>query len=417
MKITKFPCSICNKEVSNDAIFCNFCNSWVHRKCNHLSISDFNKLVESDDSEVWSCYRCNCTVFPMNSASDRQQVDTIPNAFLHDTFSSNKGIDFVSNHNLDCKYYDTTSFNNIIKSFTSKLTSFFHLNINSLNLHFDNLDCFLNSLDLSFSVIGLSETRIYKFMSVPSLSNYKCFSTPTEASHGGTLLYISRNLISNKRPDLEELMYSPKLLESTFAEIQVKNQPNIVVGSIYRHHSLPVNEFNNIFLGPLLDKVSKQGKQLIIMGDFNINLLNSHSDTDSSNFVDTLSNFLMLPSINIPTRVCERTKTLIDNIILSPTSLKITSGNFIIGISDHLAQFVILENLNLNTQAPSEKTYKDWKNFQKDKFVADFKNFNWQSHMKFEKNNPDITFQNFFDKLTNLIDRTHPQENFPENSY
>ena len=345
----------------------------------------------------------------MNSASDKQQDDTVPNTSLHDTFFTDNNSGFVLNQNLDCKYYDITSFNNISKSFTSKLTSFFHLNINSLNLHFDNLELFLNSLNLSFSVIGLSETRITdNSTSPPKLPNYKCFSTPTKANYGGTLLYISNCFIPNRRTDLEKLMYSPKLLESTFAEIQVKNQPNIVVGSIYRHHSLPVNEFNNTFLGPLLDKVSKQGKQLIIMGDFNINILNSHTDTSSSNFVDTLSNFLMLPHINLPTRVCERSQTLIDNIILSPTSSKITSGNFIIGISDHLAQFVILENTTLNTQASFEKTYKDWKNFQKDKFVIEFKDFDWQSHMKLEQNNPDTSFKNFFNKLTNLIDQYTP---------
>ena len=45
-------CSICNKLIKNDAIFCNFCELWVHPKCNRLNADDFKKLVQTDDSEA-----------------------------------------------------------------------------------------------------------------------------------------------------------------------------------------------------------------------------------------------------------------------------------------------------------------------------------------------------------------------------
>jgi len=34
-----------------------------------------------------------------------------------------------------------------------------------------------------------------------------------------------------------------------------------------------------------LEKVSKQGKQLVIMGDFNVNLLNTNNDIPTTNFI------------------------------------------------------------------------------------------------------------------------------------
>ena len=55
----------------------------------------------------------------------------------------------------------------------------------------------------------------------------------------------SESVNSLRRIDLETLMYSPKLLESTFAEINFKKKPNIVVGTIYRHHALSPIEFSN----------------------------------------------------------------------------------------------------------------------------------------------------------------------------
>ena len=124
----------------------------------------------------------------------------------------------------------------------------YHLNINSLNLHLDNLELFLESLNFHFNVIGLSETRILTSSpSSPMIPGYQSYVTPTEANHGGTLLFISNNFKSHRRTDLESIMYSPKLLESTFAEIQLKNKPNIVVGSIYRHHALDSSDFTIFF--------------------------------------------------------------------------------------------------------------------------------------------------------------------------
>ena len=98
----------------------------------------------------------------------------------------------------------------------------------------------MNSLNLHFNVIGLSETRILSsnLLNTPSLNGYQSYFTPTEALHGGTALFLSDQLNCHRRCDLETQMYSPKLLESTFAELVFKNKPNVVVGAIYRHHAL-----------------------------------------------------------------------------------------------------------------------------------------------------------------------------------
>lgn len=97
-------------------------------------------------------------------------------------------------------------------------------------------------------------------------------------------------------------MYSPKLLESTFAEIHVKNKPNIIVGSIYRHHALSPQDFTNNFLLLLLDKVNRQGKPLVLLGDFNLNFLDIN-DNHITNFMGALNNYFMLAHINLPTRI------------------------------------------------------------------------------------------------------------------
>ena len=62
-------------------------------------------------------------------------------------------------------------------------------------------------------------------------------------------------------------------VESTFVETINAKKANIAVGWIYKHPNMDVKEFNN-HLNQMLEKVTKEQKQLILLGDFNINLLN-----------------------------------------------------------------------------------------------------------------------------------------------
>ena len=110
-------------------------------------------------------------------------------------------------------------------------------------------------------------------------------------------------------------MYSPKLLESTFVEIHNENKSNVVVGTIYRHHAFLPSNFSNNFLTPLLEKITKQGKFLVLLRDFNLNILNN-TDSHISEFIDIISSYLMLLHINLPTRISKSSQTLIDNISL-----------------------------------------------------------------------------------------------------
>ena len=59
------------------------------------------------------------------------------------------------------------------------------------------------------------------------------------------------------------------------------------------------------------------------MGDFNVNLLNSENDKSTSDFLDMLGSFSLLPQVILPTRVTSYSKTLIDNIFFDSLILLI----------------------------------------------------------------------------------------------
>ena len=128
-----------------------------------------------------------------------------------------------------------------------------------------------------------------------------------------------------------------------------KKKKNVIVGCLYKHPFMSIDKFNDEFLLPPLEQASKENKQLILLGDFNINLLKSETENSVSNFLDILGSFSMLPQIIFPTRITNTSKTLIDNIFTDSSNFQISSGNLTYHISDHLPQFSIFKNMNINS--------------------------------------------------------------------
>ena len=77
----------------------------------------------------------------------------------------------------------------------------------------------------------------------------------------------------------------------------------------------------------LLDKLSNDNKDIMIMGDFNVNLINSNDDKNTSNFFDAMLFHSFLPFITTPTRITRNTKVLNDKIFYNKPLNNIMSGN------------------------------------------------------------------------------------------
>ena len=104
--------------------------------------------------------------------------------------------------------------------------------------------------------------------------------------------------------------------------------------------------FNDHYFNPLLDILSKEAnKTVVLLGDFNTDLLNLDTSEHVSTFLDDLVSNPLQPQILLHTRISNNSKTLIDNIFCNiPNTLvkHAMSGNISSSISDHLPQFFIL---------------------------------------------------------------------------
>ena len=129
-----------------------------------------------------------------------------------------------------------------------------------------------------------------------------------------------------------------------FIELTIPNKPNFIVGAMYKHPSMQHYKFNNDFLRNLLNKIQTEKKLSVLASDLNSNLIKYSKTTGINQFLEIMLSHNFIPQITLPTRVTGRTATLIDNVLINSYENKCTSGNITTSVSDHLPQFLIIEN-------------------------------------------------------------------------
>ena len=141
---------------------------------------------------------------------------------------------------------------------------------------------------------------------------------------------------------------------------------------------------------------------------FNINLLNCESLSSNANFLDLLGSYQILPHIILPTRITDRSSTLIDNIFMSSNPYECLSGNLSISVSDHLPQFLIVKLFEPLKHGKDAILQRKWSKFDKDSFTIDFLNKKWDSILNLDIANASDSLSSFFKVLSDLIDRYVP---------
>ena len=385
----KFPCGVCGKSVKKNALCCDLCNQWIHIKCHNIDKKTYNIL--SNSYEEWYCKTCLNQHLPFSSVSD--------NKFLQDNKLRENPIEYHIQEEIDKMhkalgdyeetpskyYYSLSEFNNIPLS--GNYSGVFHLNIESLSAHISELQEFLNISNAKFDTVCITESRIKKdkvSLSNLTIPGYAIESQPTESTKGGVLLYISDDLRYKCRSDLT--VYKPKDLESIFIEVLKSNGKNLIIGGIYKHPNLYTEEFIESYLLKLLDTITKENKDIILMSDFNINLLNHDTNEAISHFIDTMYQNSIQPHILAPTRVIANSKTLIDNIFTNFINTDSKAGNLTLSTSDYLPQFLFLqENKKTKPNRNSKISSRDFSKFDKVQFLKELKAINWEELLEHDQ--------------------------------
>ena len=172
---------------------------------------------------------------------------------------------------------------------------------------------------------------------------------------------------------------------------------------------MDIKEFNEDYLDHLMEKLSKEKKDIYLTGDFNIELMKTEKVTNISNFLDTLPSNLFIPHIISPTRITPKSSTLIDNIFSNALNFKKgISGNLTITISDHLAQFLVIPKKHPKIHKKQNIYKRDTRHFDRENFIADLLEIEWHSVLELDKNDPNISFNSFETRVNYIINKYMP---------
>ena len=288
-------------------------------------------------------------------------------------------INSISLYQNSCDYHLEKSFNELLDNHNIRF-SLCHLNIRSIKQNVTKFETFLEMLNLEFTIIGLTETWLHDHdCNLYSLNGYHIAENHRESCNGGGVAVCIKDCISfTKRCDLSVFNCD---IESVFVEIDknhVGASKNIVIGTIYRPPGNDLGLFNTE-VNNLLDSLNKENKLLYIMGDFNINLLNSDSHHPTGEFLEIMYSNMLFPLITRPTRVTANSAILIDNIFTNNYCSNDWSaqGIFVTDISDHYPVFHI-SGQSFTYVSDEYFTTRIYNNMNKQEFCTAMAEMDWQ---------------------------------------
>ena len=114
-------------------------------------------------------------------------------------------------------------------------------------------------------------------------------------------------------------------------------------------------------------------KQIFLLGDFSINLLNYNKGQPTSEFLNCLSCKSIIPYVLQPRSLISHSKTLIDKCFSDVPSCEAISRNITGTISSHLPQFLFPPNV-ISNPLFNKSNYldKDWSQFNRDSFIYNY---------------------------------------------
>ena len=143
-------------------------------------------------------------------------------------------------------------------------------------------------------------------------------------------------------------------LENIWLEIS-KGLQKYVIGRLYRHPELDIDKFS-AKIKKILLQVKKSNLPCFIAGDVNIDLVKYNSHNAISNYLDNLLMYRpnYVSTIVMPTRITDKSATIIDHICYSPGpkynfSFSVHSGNIWCDITDHLPNYCLLVGMKYMT--------------------------------------------------------------------
>ena len=332
-------------------------------------------------------------VLATNSSQTIPKIDEISN--ISDNMYSYVTQDFSS-----CKYYNANTITT--RSVSPKDLLILHINIRSLNKNMDDLLDLLNEIRTRPSIICLTETRLKHDSLVNiEIQGYKFFHADSVSNAGGVGMYVSEDFQFSCE---NSFGFSNNGCENMWININTKLAQNFLVGVVYRHPNANIKDFIDHF-NDTLQKINEKNINCVILGDFNINIL-QHRNESAASYINMLNSNGFFSLLNKPTRITDSSASLIDHVITNNIKCHVTPGIMNYQITDHLPTFIALKNIK-KPSSNSVKFYRCMKQFDSTKFCQDLQ----ISLENFVNDMPELNLLNFNGAFQLFLNTLHIEIN------
>ena len=244
----------------------------------------------------------------------------------------------LNNYLNNTQYFSIDSFNEMLVDGVD--LKVLHLNIRSLCSNMEDLCALLSLLNCKFDAICITESWLDDYTEpLYSLPGYQVFHSlrPVGMRGGGISVFV---LDGYEVTVLNHYTISSPTIESLFLKINhSKANKNFVLGTAYKPPSINCEIFTDALCN-IISGLYIRGGELILCGDFNIDLFAIDTLVPTAEFVNRLFSLSLTPVITKPTRVTDHSATLIDNIFIND-ALDYRAGILSSDISDHFPIFLI----------------------------------------------------------------------------
>ena len=238
------------------------------------------------------------------------------------------------------------------------------------------------------------------------MPNFKGYHKTRQNRLGsGVSILVKSKLHSRERNDL---IVETELLEHIIVEIKC-DRHNILLVSCYRPPNTNVKKFLKEYKSLLKTLKAQRGHEIIIGLDHNLDLLKYHTSSPTNDFLESILDHDLLPCITMPTRVTNKSATLIDNLLIS-RKLQYSFEPYIIldDLSDHLACLLILKDQQKSLRGSETKVIR---NLSSDKIAcinSKLTEIDWPTELS--NLTTEESFDYFHSILTRTIDEISPEK-------
>jgi hypothetical protein len=319
------------------------------------------------------------------------------------------------------KYFDINSIKEFINANKDSFTVF-SLNTQSVNAKFEELMILIELLrdqyNFHFSAICLQEcwtskNTDFKQFEIP---HYKLIPQGFECTvRGGLLTYVhdefTHTELKNKKKSPKNIWEFQKV-EISGKRLQHKiNLTNLYRPPRYNTNNATMEDFIKE-LSPHMDIFGKEKVQNIVVGDFNIDLLQIHQRIKFQDFLDLFTSNGFVPRITLPTRYSTKKCTLIDQIFtkfVNPLQ-KCNSAILASKLSDHFACMIAFNIMAKKDERPKFVTLQTMSEKETESFRLDMA----RDTEKLISSSREIGDpEKCYDALENAITTNH-EKNFPK---